>query len=154
MKSSFLPGCANWYANREPQVGELLPHVARHFVEKRILTVHDFVVREGKYEIFGERVKQREGELILLVAPENRILGEIPERVVHPAHVPFQAEAETAKIRRTGDAGPCGGFFGDRQNAGESLVRDFVQSLEKLDRVRDFRGRRYLLGIHSPALRE
>src|SRR5260370_42311634 len=44
---------------QQAEIGELLPHVAGHFVEKRALSVNDFVVREGKKEILGEGVEQR-----------------------------------------------------------------------------------------------
>ena len=80
----------------EAQIGELLPHVAGHFVEERVFAVDDFVVGEGQDEIFGECVEQGKGELVLLVFAVDRVGGEIGERVVHPAHVPLEAEAEAA----------------------------------------------------------
>src|SRR5260370_37007083 len=51
----------------QTEIGELLPHVAGHFVEERIFSVDDFVVRERKKEIFREGVKKRECEFVVFV---------------------------------------------------------------------------------------
>ncbi len=90
----------------EAQIGELLPHVAGHFVEKRILAVNDFVVRKRQHKVFGESIEHRKGELVLVVFAMDGVGGEISEGVVHPAHVPLQTEAEAPKVGRAGDAGP------------------------------------------------
>src|SRR5207244_2370905 len=64
--------------------------------------------------------------------------GKIIQRVVHPAHVPFQAEAEATEIGGTRNAGPGGGLFGDGEDAGEAAVRDLVEALEEGDGVKIF----------------
>src|SRR5258708_217491 len=118
---------------QETQVSELVPHIARHLVEKRIFAVDDFVVGERQNEIFGEGVEEGKSQLVLVKSTVDGILREIGERVVHPAHVPLQAEAEAAEIGWAGDAGPGGGFFGDGQKAGEALVGDLVEAADKRD---------------------
>ena len=62
-------------------------------------------------------------------------MREVRERVVHPAHVPLEAEAEPALVDRPRDAGPRRRLLGDRQHAGLAGVRDRVQLLEELDRL-------------------
>src|SRR5258708_39743036 len=69
---------------QQAEIGELLPHVAGHFVEKRALSVNDFVVREGKKEILGEGVEQRGGEVVVLVLAMDGVVGKVFYRVVHP----------------------------------------------------------------------
>src|SRR5579872_6546226 len=113
------------------QVGELAPAVARHFVEQRALAVHDLIMRERQDEILAPRVHQPEGEIAMMKAAENRIEAEVAERVVHPAHVTFEAEAETAYINRTADSRPRGRLFGDRRRAGMLPVRLLVHLLQK-----------------------
>ena len=125
-------------SEQETEIGELLPHIARHFVEERIFAMDDFVVREGKHEIFGESINERKGDFVVLVFPVNGIGGEILEGVVHPAHIPFKAEAEATQISWTGDTGPGGGFFGDGENSRETAVSDFIHALEKIDGVEIF----------------
>jgi hypothetical protein len=49
----------------------------------------------------------------VLVFAVDGIGREIFKCVVHPAHVPLQAEAETAEIGWTGDAGPRSGLLCD-----------------------------------------
>ena len=46
-------------------------------------------------------------EPILMETSVNRITREVRERVVHPAHVPFEREAETAIVHRRRDTRPC-----------------------------------------------
>ena len=107
-------------------------------MEQRILAVDDFVVGEGKHEILAEGVEHREGELVVFVFAVDGIRGKIFQRVVHPAHVPFEAEAEAAEVGGPRDAGPGRGFFGDGENAGEAAVRDFVHALNEGDGVKIF----------------
>ena len=43
------------------------------------------------------------------------IFLQVFEHVVHPAHVPFQIEAQTAKVGGARDLRPGSGFFGEGQ---------------------------------------
>ena len=52
------------------------------------------------------------------------------ECVVHPAHIPFEIEAES--IRR-GDTGEGGGFFRDGDCVGELFVDDLVEAAHEFD---------------------
>ena len=79
--------------------------------------------------------------------------SDVFECVVHPAHVPFHAEAKPADIGRPGNLGPGGGFFGQCQRARKFVMDDFVEQLEEGDSFQIFLPP-YLLGIHSPGLRE
>ena len=88
-----------------PQVGELGPAVPGHLVEHRPLAVDDLVVGEGQHEVFVPGIKQAEGQVVLVVAAEERVDLEVLERVVHPAHVPLVAETEAAQVGGPGDAG-------------------------------------------------
>ena len=64
--------------------------------------VHHLVVRQRQDEILGEGVEQPEGQLVVMIVAMDRILLHVVQRVVHPAHVPFVAEAEAAVDRRRG----------------------------------------------------
>ena len=59
----------------------------------------------------------------------------VAERVVHPAHVPLEAEPETAQVDRPGDARPGGGLLGDHHDPGHALVAGGVDLLQERDRV-------------------
>jgi hypothetical protein len=61
--------------------------------------VHDLVVRERQDEVLGERVHERERQLVVMPAAVDRLVLEVRERVVHPAHVPLEAEPEPAEVR-------------------------------------------------------
>ena len=63
----------------------------------------------------------------------NRIVGEILQSVVHPAHIPFQAEAQTAEINRSRDHGPRRGFLGEGLDARIFLVRLHIELAKEFD---------------------
>ncbi len=118
------------------EVGELLPAVAGHLGEQGALAVDHLVVREGEHEVLAERVVQPEGEVVVVVAPVHRVLGEVAEGVVHPAHVPLEAEPEAAAVDRAGHARPGGGLLGDRQHTGVvgvDLDVDLAQQRHRLE---------------------
>ena len=49
---------------KHPQIGELLPFVARHFREQRTFAVHDFVVAQHEDEMLLKRVEQRKRDVV------------------------------------------------------------------------------------------
>ncbi len=58
--------------------------------------MHNLIMGERQHEVFREGVKQPEGHLVVMMLPVDRLARHIGERVMHPAHVPFEAEAEAA----------------------------------------------------------
>ncbi len=118
---------------QQPQVGELLPPVARHLAEQRTLAVHDLVVRQRQHEALRPGVHEREGDQPVLVPPVHRIEREVAQRVVHPAHVPLHRETEPALLRRAGDARECGRLLGNGQHAGIVVAHRGVELPQEVD---------------------
>ncbi len=133
-EEEFLPGVTVHIPIQEPEVRHLLPDVAGHLVEERAFAVDDLVVREREDEVFGERVDQAEGQRAVLVLAIDRVLGHVPQRVVHPPHVPLEAESQPPEVRRLGDARPARRFLGARQDPGMFLMAELVEFLEEVDR--------------------
>ncbi len=92
----------------------------------------DFVVREREDEVFGEGVDHREGEVALMIFSVDGVFAEVVERVVHPAHVPFEVEPEAALIERMGYLREGGGLFCEGEEAGVFRVKKAVEVLEEL----------------------
>ena len=105
---------------------------------QRAFAVNDLVVRERQHEIFVVMIEHRERQVVLMIFAVDRLVLEITERVVHPAHVPFEREAESADVGRTRHLRPGGGFLGDGHHAGKFRVRDVIEFLQKLDRLQIF----------------
>ena len=63
----------------------------------------------------------------MVPAPVHRLLGDVVERVVHPAHVPLEREAEPSAVGRPGDARPGRRLLRDHRDAGVRAVDDRVQ---------------------------
>ena len=118
------------------QIGKALPVVARHAAEDRALAVHDFVVRQRQDEIFRKRVVQAEQDVAVMMLAMDRILADVVQRVVHPAHVPFVAEAEPAIFDRPRHLRPGGRFFrrrGGLRKAGEHFGVEAAQELDRFE---------------------
>ena len=122
----LLAGMAEHEAVIGPQIGETLPVVAGHAAENRAFAVHDLVVRQRQNEIFRKRVVQAERDLAVVMLAIDRILADVVERVVHPPHVPFVAEAEAAPIDRPRHHRPGGRFLRRRRRFGEIAVKTSV----------------------------
>src|SRR5581483_11828987 len=86
-------------------------------------------------EILCERVKQRKREVVVVILTVDGVLGEVEKRVMHPAHIPFQAEAQPAEVGGARNSTPGGGFLGNRQDTRMVLVREFVKPLEEVNGI-------------------
>ena len=51
---------------------------------------------------------QAERELVMMVFSVYRIIAHVMQRVIHPAHVPFDAESQSSGVGWPGDATPRG----------------------------------------------
>ena len=100
------------------QIGKALPAVAGHAPEDRALAVHHLVMRQRQDEVLAEGIEQAEGEPVVMVAPVDGIARHVVERVMHPAHVPFVAEAQAAEMNRMRHARPGSRLLGDRHRTG------------------------------------
>ena len=117
MNSSFLPGRVNMYASSSRRLASFCHSSPGILWQQRALEVHDFVVRERHDEVLAVLVQHRERQLVLMEAAMDRIAREVRERVVHPAHVPLEREAEPTVAHRRRHAGPRRGLFGDRDRS-------------------------------------
>ena len=134
-EEQLLAGMPVLVAVQRAQRRELLPHVARQLVEHRAFSMDDFVVGEREDEIFGVHVERRKRHLVVIPAAVHRILVGVHQHVVHPPHVPFVGESETAEMDRTAHARKGGRFLGRGDAARMLAVRQLVQLLKKVDRV-------------------
>ncbi len=91
---------------------------------------------QRQHEILGERVPDGESDLIEMMAAEEWIGLEELQGVVHPPHVPLQAEPQTAQIH--GPATPVATPWTPRRWSGVPgmiTVDGFVQRLQEVARV-------------------
>ena len=132
-EGELLAGVSDDIGHEGSQSGKLLPVVARHLLEHGGLAVHHFIVGKCKHKMFGEGIHQREGQKVVIIRTIDRIHREVSDRVVHPAHVPLEGEAQTAVLRLACDLRPCGGFLGDHHRVWIILVDSGVEHLEELN---------------------
>src|SRR3984893_8398933 len=94
----LLAGMSEHEAVIGAQVREALPVVARHPPQDRALAVDDFVVRQRQDEIFRKCVMQAEQDVAVMILAVDRVLADVIQRVMHPAHIPFVAEAQPTEF--------------------------------------------------------
>ena len=132
-EEELLAGVTPLVGVQGTQTSQTLPLIAGHLRNQRTLTVHDLVVRQREHVVLGEGVHQREGKLAVVPAAVDRILAEVAQGVVHPAHIPLHAVAEATAGRRGSHAGPRRGLLGDHDDAGVTTVRGRVRFLNEVD---------------------
>ena len=106
-----------------------------HLADERALTMHDLVMRKRLHEGFGPLVKHAERELVVVEFSEERILTEVVERVVHPAHVPLEVEAQAAFGDGLRHAREGCGFLGNHRDAGLVEMHQRVHLFEEFNRL-------------------
>ena len=134
-EQQLLAGMGHGVAVEHPQAREFLPQVAGLLVQHGMLAVHDLVVAEGQHIIVAEGVHQGEGDLVMVVLAVDRILLNVGQHVVHPAHVPLEVEAQTAQVHGLRDHGEGVAFLGDHHRTGEIPAHDDVQIPQEIDRI-------------------
>jgi hypothetical protein len=100
--------------------------------------MHDLVVRERQDEIFREGIVQAEQDFVVVKFSMHWILADIAQRVVHPAHVPFVTEAQSAMLDRARHLRPGRGFFGGRRGLWKAREHLGVEAMHESDRVEIF----------------
>src|SRR5579859_6487784 len=119
---------------KRPQVSELLPVVAWHFVQHATLHMHHFIMGKGQHEPFGKRIYEGKVQLTLMVLAVNRLTMEILENIVHPAHVPLERKAKATLAGWLRYTRPRGGFLSDHQMVWKTLSHGCVAALKKFNR--------------------
>ena len=99
------------------------------------LAVHDLVVADRQHVLLGVGVDHRERDFVVVVAAVGGIALDVLQAVVHPAHVPLQAEPQAALAGGGGHTRPGGRLLGDGQRARALAVHGGVHFLQELHRI-------------------
>ncbi len=121
-KEKLFAGVTVHISEEGPQVRITLPFVSGHFADEGPFPMDDLIVRNGQDKIFEEGVPNAEGELVMMELPKNGVLGDVFQRVVHPAHIPFHAKAQSPRIDRPRDHRPGCRFLGDHLDIREFFI--------------------------------
>ena len=73
-----------------------------------------------------------------MIAAKHRVQRHVAQHVVHPAHVPLEAESQPSQVRRPRHLRPRRGLFRDHHYVGKGFVDLLVERLQKLDRFQIF----------------
>src|SRR5438132_2597938 len=137
-KEKLFPGMPEHPRIKHPQIGKLLPDVARHFGKQRAFPMDNFIVTQHQNEMLLKSVDERKGNISLMKSAVNGIELHVIEEVMHPAHVPFKAEPKSAEISRARNAGPGRRFLGDGHYSRKTFVANFFETFQKIDGIEIF----------------
>ena len=135
MNRSFLPGCAHMYAYSARRFASFCQRSPAILSISEPLPCTTSSCDSGRMKFSVNAYTSAERQLVVVVAAVDRVLLEVLERVVHPAHVPLEAEAQPAEVRRARDARPRRRLLGRADDARLVAVQDLVELLEERDRV-------------------
>ena len=116
------------------QVRIFIESKPRHLVEHGAFQMHHLIVGENKDVVLAVRIGTCKCHHVVGILSEIRIQLHVLCKIMHPAHVPLQAEAQSVVFRRTGHLRPCRGLFRDHHRALVPAKDNGVQMFEELDR--------------------
>ena len=108
LEEQLFTGMGEHPTEEKARIGHLLPAVPGHLLNEGTFAVHDFIVTEDEDVVLVIGIDHREGRLAVVVLAMDRLVAHVAEGVIHPAHVPFEAEAEPPRVDGTRDAGESG----------------------------------------------
>src|SRR5437764_13779359 len=97
-KEKLFPGMPEHPCIKHPQIGELLPDIPRHFGKQRAFPIDNFIVTQHQNEMLLKSVDERKRNISLMEPREDRTELHVSEEVVHPGHVPLEAEPESTNM--------------------------------------------------------
>ena len=98
-----------------------------------MLAMHHFIVGNGQDEMLGIGIDQAEAHLVVVIAAVHRVVLDVVQGVMHPAHVPLVGEAQATLLGGLTDTRPGGGFFGDDQRARRFMGGHTVEVADEID---------------------
>ena len=90
---------------------------------------------DRQHEVLRKRVVKAEGDLPPMVPAIEGILREIPQHIVHPAHVPLKPEAQPTIGNGTGHARKGRAFLRHGEGGGGLLLHRAVDRTQQVDRL-------------------
>ncbi len=134
-KQKLFAGMGIHVPQEDPQIGKTPPFIAGHFSQERPFAVDHLIVGERQDKILAVGIHHGKGEPVVVILTMNGLLPEVQKGVVHPSHVPFEAETKAPKVGRGADPGPGRGLFSHGKAVRKKAVDRFVQLPEKIDRL-------------------
>ena len=97
--------------------------------------MHHFVMAQRQDKIFAEGIKQAESDVFVMMPAMHRIARHIFQRVMHEAHIPFEAEAQPAVMDGACHPRPGGGFFRHGEKPWMGAIDGAVGGAQKFHRL-------------------
>src|SRR6266508_6318871 len=88
---------------------------------------------ERQNKVFMEGIEHAKSQIVLMIAPMDRILLHVFEGVMHPTHVPLEAETEAADVTRSRNHRPGSRFLGDGLHVWMVSINRFIQAAQKFN---------------------
>ena len=111
----------------QTQVGKFIPPLSRHLTQQRTFSVHHLIMRKLQHKFLTVRIDHAECQLSMMMGTEIGIIFDIFQIVIHPAHIPFIGESQSALLQGTRYPGPCRGFLRNTDGALATLLNHGIE---------------------------
>ena len=98
--------------------------------------MNNFVMRQHKNIIFTVCILHRKRHHMMCIFTEIRIKFHVLRKIVHPSHIPFQAETKAVVFGRSCHLRPCRRFFRDHHSAFVPSQNNRIQMFKEIDRLK------------------
>ena len=98
--------------------------------------MNDFIMRKNKDIVLRICILHGKCHHMMCIFPEIRIQLHILCKIMHPSHIPLQAESQSVILRVSCNLWPCSGFFCDHHRPRISSKYNRIKMLEKLNRLK------------------
>ena len=106
-----------------------LQGLSRHFTCHGALAVNYLIMGKYQNKVLTVRIQHTERQFSIMMAPEIRIILHIPQKIVHPAHIPFIIKAQTSFFDISCHLRPGCRFLRDQHCARMFLLENGIQML-------------------------
>ena len=111
---------------------------SRHFIQHGTFQMNNLIVRKYENVFLTIIVTHGKCHLIMIVFAEIWIQFHVIQKIMHPSHVPFISEIQSAVLGFSGYHRPCGGFLCDHNCSRISAADQCIQMAEKFNRFQVF----------------
>ena len=118
------------------EIGIFVKAFSRHLIQHGAFQMNDFIMRKNKDIVLRICILHGKCHHMMCIFPEIRIQLHILCKIMHPSHIPLQAESQSVILRVSCNLWPCSGFFCDHHRPRISSKYNRIKMLEKLNRLK------------------
>ena len=98
----------------------------------------DFVMGKWQHKVFAKGIDKAKSKIVLMMLAVDWFTAHKTQSVIHPTHVPFDRESQTAHVHGMGNTWPCSRFLCDGQDTRKFLVNMSIEFAKEMNGFKIF----------------